>query len=156
METVWTQPLTEIDADATYFVRRIEYQIDPIEMQKIPFDLRDMFKGHYCGYVSFPEPPCSIDWIDYESIVDVHGGVTYYQWEDDTKQYVVGFDCAHAGDQDDPDCQDINWVLNEAKFLGKQILFLAKYSKQYEGYTRKSDRNRLMKKIMKELGELKR
>lgn len=58
--------------------------------------------GHYCGYVWLPEdhPLANGGERDINNLASVHGGVTYNAWEDVGKEkfYVVGFDCAHAGD----------------------------------------------------------
>lgn len=58
--------------------------------------------GHYCGYVWLPEdhPLVDGDEEDLNVYVSVHGGITYASWEEEGEEkfYVVGFDCAHAGD----------------------------------------------------------
>lgn len=58
--------------------------------------------GHYCGYVYLPEdhPLAGRGDEDINMLASVHGGVTYGAWEEEGEEkfYVVGFDCAHAGD----------------------------------------------------------
>lgn len=59
--------------------------------------------GHYCGYVSLPQDhPLAEDRGDEDINIwaSVHGGVTYTAWQEEGEEkfYVVGFDCAHAGD----------------------------------------------------------
>lgn len=49
--------------------------------------------SHNCGYVMFPE--VLSPFLNIESI-SWHGGTTFDKVEDDTR--VIGFDCAHAGD----------------------------------------------------------
>lgn len=63
---------------------------------------------HLCGYVELPKKHklYGKDYINDEEIfneLDVHGGVTYtneirFKQQNYTIDYVVGFDCAHAGD----------------------------------------------------------
>lgn len=57
---------------------------------------------HYCGYVWLPEdhPLTYQRGADIDDLISVHGGVTYSAWEKEGEEkfYVVGFDCAHAGD----------------------------------------------------------
>ena len=63
---------------------------------------------HLCGYVELPKKHKlhGKDNMDNEEIfneIDVHGGVTYtgeirFKQQNYTVDYVVGFDCAHAGD----------------------------------------------------------
>ena len=49
--------------------------------------------GHWCGYVA---TPTELD--NPESNMDVHGGATFYEFDKDLEEWVVGFDCAHLGD----------------------------------------------------------
>jgi len=53
--------------------------------------------GHLCGYVEVPpeHPAVGTSW-DNTNGLEVHGGVTYGQ--SNPFGYVIGFDCAHAGD----------------------------------------------------------
>lgn len=67
-----------------------------------PFD-----KGHLCGYVGLPEGHKSFG-KDYKEIeADVHGGLTYSEFE--VQNYTgpelwwIGFDCHHSGDYSEDD-----------------------------------------------------
>lgn len=52
--------------------------------------------GALCGYVKLPKEHPRYE-KDYDGInVDVHGGLTYSELEND--KWVIGFDCAHSGD----------------------------------------------------------
>jgi len=58
--------------------------------------------GHLCGYLTLPlghpwDKAGHYDYID----ADVHGNLTYAEWEEDGR-YTVGFDCGHSGDAKDP------------------------------------------------------
>ncbi|WP_461240861.1 hypothetical protein [Paucilactobacillus sp. N302-9] len=60
------------------------------------------FGGHLCGHVIIP-PNHRYFGVDYEDIpVTVHGGLTYGELMQldpfEPESYVIGFDCAHAGD----------------------------------------------------------
>lgn len=100
---------------------------------------------HLCGYVELPKEHklYGKDNMDNEEIfneIDVHGGVTYtgeirFKQQDYTIDYVVGFDCAHAGDYSpyflpflgmnkriaNETYKDIEYVTNECKNLAKQL-----------------------------------
>jgi hypothetical protein len=100
---------------------------------------------HLCGYVELPKEHklYGKDYMDNEEIfneIDVHGGVTYtgeirFKQQDYTIDYVVGFDCAHAGDYSpyflpflgmnkriaNETYKDIEYVTNECKNLAKQL-----------------------------------
>lgn len=53
--------------------------------------------GHLCGYVRLPK---NRPWHETDNDkLDVHGGITFYQEDEDNDGYRwVGFDCAHAFD----------------------------------------------------------
>ena len=100
---------------------------------------------HLCGYVELPKKHklYGKDYINNEEIfneLDVHGGVTYtneirFKQQNYTIDYVVGFDCAHAGDYSpyslpflgmnkriaNETYKDIDYVTNECKNLAKQL-----------------------------------
>jgi hypothetical protein len=54
-----------------------------------------IFGGHLCGYVRLPKefPDHAEDDIN----VEIHGGITYDQLEEDGYTW-IGFDCGHSGD----------------------------------------------------------
>lgn len=58
--------------------------------------------SHHCGYVEAPAKLAGVDYNDVSDI-NVHGGITYSgeAWflDVETKPYVFGYDCAHAGDE---------------------------------------------------------
>lgn len=70
---------------------------------------------HRCGYIVFPE---KYDNDDFESRLDVHGGVTFEDRIADGKR-IYGFDCAHCDDYDNP--KDLNYVKKEIKAMLHQI-----------------------------------
>lgn len=99
---------------------------------------------HLCGYVELPKEHklYGKDNMDNEEIfneIDVHGGVTYtneirFKQQNYTIDYVVGFDCAHAGDYSpfflpwgmnkiiwNDTYKDIEYVTNECKKLAKKL-----------------------------------
>lgn len=56
-----------------------------------------LFGGHLCGYISIPNDNSCYE-KHYDDIeIEVHGGLTYAELENDGK-YWVGFDCAHSMD----------------------------------------------------------
>lgn len=95
-----------------------------------------------CGYVILPEnhPYTGIDLYDDDDKntlykLDVHGGVTFTDYVEDGYEhagdYVIGFDCAHAGDYvprfsdftpfADGVWRDEAFVINELKRLVEQL-----------------------------------
>lgn len=81
--------------------------------------------GHYCGYVSIPltHPLAFHSSMDLE--LSVHGGVTFAQRNDN--MWVIGFDCAHAGDgrhSGDPDWKDADFATAETRRLAEQLAAL--------------------------------
>jgi len=54
------------------------------------------YLGHFCGYVVLPKTHPYAGKNSQDIDVDVHGGLTFHGWEGD--DYIVGFNCAHAGD----------------------------------------------------------
>lgn len=64
--------------------------------------LRPDTRSHLCGYVGLPEGHRAFG-KDYDEIeVDVHGGLTYSEFELDVYEgprlWWIGFDCTHSGD----------------------------------------------------------
>jgi hypothetical protein len=54
--------------------------------------------GHLNGYVAIPKGH-KMHGQHYDNVgVEVHGGLTYTELDKETGEWVVGFDCAHAGD----------------------------------------------------------
>jgi len=56
--------------------------------------------GHLCGYVIVPagHPWCGLGCLGEPAPVDVHGGITFARAPTHGDGWVLGFDCAHAGD----------------------------------------------------------
>lgn len=77
-----------------------------------------------CGYVAVPRAKVPAEWIaELENIpVDVHGGVTYLQVFG--MYVVIGFDCAHYGDEDRPRLHDPKYVLSLVDDLAGQLASL--------------------------------
>ena len=62
-----------------------------------------MNMGHRCGYVGIPNKTYS---IDFEEVINCHGGITYgpsdhLRLQEDVDKLWIGFDCAHLNDQFD-------------------------------------------------------
>jgi hypothetical protein len=54
--------------------------------------------GHLNGYVAIPKGH-RCHGKHYDNLdVEVHGGLTYSEQDKETDEWVVGFDCSHAGD----------------------------------------------------------
>jgi hypothetical protein len=89
--------------------------------------------SHLCGYVHYPDGGPNLDMYDLSDgpHIKVHGGVTYEKRGDEG--YTAGFDCAHAGDRNNPKTSDPQWVLSEAKRMHRQIL---PYKRMADGWRR--------------------
>jgi hypothetical protein len=85
---------------------------------------------HYCGYVRFPKRPLKEK--GYKGIVrfvPVHGGVTFAEKDRDGSM-VYGFDCAHNGDDERPECKDLEWLKAETERLGVSLAIASRYEKE--------------------------
>lgn len=80
----------------------------------------------YCGYVAIPEdhPYYGLDYEEVEDDIDVHGGLTFSGKLEDVDGFLLGFDCAHAGDN--PGVQDEEYTLSECKSLVDQLIEIDK------------------------------
>jgi len=86
--------------------------------------------GHYCGYVLFAEKPMKEPGYNgILSYVPVHGGITYARAE--YGGMVYGFDCAHLGDEHNPDVRDISWLKEQCERLADGIVLAAEYEDRY-------------------------
>ena len=86
--------------------------------------------GHNCGYVRFPKKPVKED--GYNGIltyVPVHGGITYAHSNEDGMVY--GFDCAHSGDEDNPDVRDTSWLKGQCRLMVNSIALAAEFEDRY-------------------------
>ena len=56
--------------------------------------------GHLNGYVAIPKGHLwhGQDYNNLNEGIDVHGGLTYAAEDKETGEWVLGFDCSHAGD----------------------------------------------------------
>lgn len=77
--------------------------------------------GCYCGYVAIPfrHPFYKKDYQDLDWI-DVHGGLTFSGYLGFSNDYLLGFDCGHAGD--DIKVQNEDYTLAECKKLVDQLI----------------------------------
>ena len=77
-----------------------------------------------CGYVAVPRSKVPLKWIEdyYDIPVDVHGGVTYLVVFGE--YVVIGFDCAHAGDEGRPDLHVPQHVMTMVRDLEDQLIKL--------------------------------
>jgi len=101
------------------------------EKDEISFYLVKQRMGHWCGYCQFPKRPVIEQ--GYDGIltwVPVHGGITFAD-EYPEGVMVYGFDCAHAGDEDNPKVSDEAWLRSEAERLATNIQAVVKYEERY-------------------------
>lgn len=94
------------------------------------FSLVKTDMGHWCGYVRFKERP--VNELEYNGILTyapVHGGITYAN--EDADGMVYGFDCAHAGDDQNPVFQNIDWLKNECDNMAVAIQEAAQFEDRY-------------------------
>ena len=89
---------------------------------------------HLCGYVELPKEHKLYGIFSEEEDFEVHGGVTYtgkreFEQPNYIADYVLGFDCGHAGDlvpgvksfHEKEVYRNIEYVTNECKNLAKQL-----------------------------------
>ncbi|WP_135612779.1 hypothetical protein [Methanococcoides sp. AM1] len=79
--------------------------------------------SHYCGYVRFPKRELTEQ--GYDGI-----GITYAEEHEDGSM-VYGFDCMHAGDENNPRCSDIDWLKQECEKMGICLTIAAKYEERF-------------------------
>ena len=89
------------------------------------------FMTHYCGYCRFATRPVKEQGYDgFLAYVPAHGGITYAKQSEDGSM-VYGFDCAHAGDEDNPNVTDMVWLRTECEKMAAGILAASPYEKRY-------------------------
>lgn len=99
--------------------RKIEWAEGPLK-----FSIIGSQHSHFCGYVTFPERPLQHSgYWEYQNI-DVHGGITYAKEKNDSS-YTYGFDCAHWGDENNPNTRDLDWLQNECRRMAAGIMLAA-------------------------------
>lgn len=86
--------------------------------------------SHYCGYITLPKKFGHPHYDDLN--VDVHGGLTFNGYLDMAEGYLVGFDCAHSGDQIGyrgyGTFRDINFVIDQCEQLADQLIAIGQAS----------------------------
>lgn len=103
-----------------------------VNMHKLRDGAQD-YRAPWNGYVHFVVSPLQRT-SGYEGIltyVPVHGGITYGGRNDDGSA-TYGFDCAHGGDEKNPDWHDIERVKAETERMGECIRIAASYEEPYE------------------------
>lgn len=86
---------------------------------------------HWCGYCIFPKRPLIEEGYNgIATYVPVHGGITLAEEEKDG-QMIYGFDCAHAGDEDNPQLQDMAWLQAECQRMAVGIMTAAGVEEDY-------------------------
>lgn len=87
--------------------------------------------GHFCGYCILPSRP--VKEPGYNGILTyapVHGGITFArQREDGSMAY--GFDCAHHGDDENPNCTDETWLRQECEGMATAVVGAAPFEDRY-------------------------
>jgi len=85
------------------------------------------YLGHLCGYVTLHESEVPPEWVDYFAdglqYLAIHGGITYA--EKNGEWITFGFDCGHGGDDERPELQNPQYVLELAKQMEQQLLLYA-------------------------------
>ncbi len=102
--------------------------------------------GHFCGYVALPKDKVPPEWhgnydADALQYLNIHGGITYCEVNDD---YIIfGFDCAHAGDETDPNMQSVDCVMKLVEDMEKQLVMYAEVIDEF----RSADKDRAIEII---------
>lgn len=89
---------------------------------------------HFCGYVSIPAkdlPGWKSYNEDYLDLLNVHGGITYYHLEEGGKVVIAGFDCAHAGDEDNDKLKSVDYLFQLCEVMEQQLREHAKHIKKF-------------------------
>jgi hypothetical protein len=96
-----------------------------MKLNKAKYEMNLIFKdeimgGWGNGYVGLPS------WHPYYGLskeeipVNIHGGLTYAQLDDETNLWIIGFDTNHFGDN--MTHYDFKWVKKETEYLMNQCL----------------------------------
>lgn len=110
-------------------------------------------RANYCGYVVIENILIPAEWLgnynhDHLELLNVHGGITYADQESEFYS-VFGFDCAHAGDEENDRLKDINYILELTEVMEQQILERAKYIGEYRELKNMEDKINHLDKIRK-------
>jgi len=86
---------------------------------------------YLCGYATFPKRPLKREgyFDNLAEAVPVHGGITFAEDVEDGYEY--GFDCAHIGDEANPQTHDPAWALEEADRMAKCLLLAREYEDRW-------------------------
>lgn len=76
------------------------------------------FGVFYNGYCA-PFARYSHGVID-SNTIDIYGGITFEEYHKEDIA-ILGFDCAHAGDEDNPNYSDIQWLSEQCESIARQI-----------------------------------
>lgn len=77
---------------------------------------------HYCGYCALHRD--FLTWqaaAQLEVEIEVHGGLTYCELDDERALWILGFDCAHAGDDENPLTRSLDWLRVQCESMARQI-----------------------------------
>ena len=100
-------------------LRKEFYELQ-IPDNKYPIDFQQFLGGWGNGYVGLPK------WHPffgrhYDTLpVRVHGGITYSQYNEELKLWIIGFDTNHSGDN--KEIQNFEYVKSEAENLLDQCV----------------------------------
>lgn len=90
---------------------------------------------YYCGYVLFKKNEVPKSWrngnysVDHIDMLMIHGGLTYGRKEGD---YVVfGFDTNHAEDDENPDLQNLDYIIKITQQTEDQLKIHADNIEEY-------------------------
>lgn len=101
---------------------------------------RNRARGHLCGYVAIHKDGIPKEWRgDYDAdglqYLGVHGGITFCEC-DDGEHVVFGLDCMHPGDEDDPNMQDPEHVMELVRDMKKALYAYAERIEEWRAANR--------------------
>lgn len=103
----------------------------PMPPNMLSAGIMNLLSDYYCGYCRFPERPLKEGHYDgIATYVPVHGGITWAEEAEDGSM-AYGFDCAHGGDEDDPDLRDPEWLKAECERMAAAIKLAADFEPDY-------------------------
>ena len=90
-----------------------------LHYREIMKDISPLRNGHYTGYVRFPRKYSDFfeDTADspFYNSVPVHGGITFHRHS--KFGHILGFDCAHAADENNPETLTLKYLAFECAKL---------------------------------------
>lgn len=84
--------------------------------------------NHYCGYVVIDDPVPDFDGR-MNDWVDAYCGITYEDRRDG--KLILGFDCAHAGDEADPNTRNMDWLRDQIERMNASYSRAAPFIERY-------------------------